>query len=74
MIFEDILGSDLSRVTSYWSLNKIIKRAGMSGPYAIDFSGPSFRIVFSQGHDIVVGNTITLTGRISGIDFKNGGW
>jgi hypothetical protein len=74
MIFEDILGSDLSRVTSYWSLNKIIKRAGMSCPYAIDFSGPSFRIVFSQGHDIVVGNTITLTGRISGIDFKNGGW
>lgn len=74
MVFEDILGSELSRVTSYWTLNKEVKRAGMTGPYSLSFSGPSFRVVFVQNHYLQVGDKIVMTGRISGIDFKNGGW
>lgn len=74
MVFEDILGSDLSRVPSYWSLNKNIKRAGMTGPYNISFSGPSFRVVFVQNVDLQVDDTVIMTGRISGINFEFGGW
>lgn len=74
MVFEDILGSELSRVASYWTLNKQVKRAGMTGPWSLSFSGPSFRVVFVQNHDLQVGDKIVMTGRISGIDFKNGGW
>jgi hypothetical protein len=74
MVFEDILGSELSRVASYWSLNKQVKRAGMTGPWSLGFSGPSFRVVFVQNHDLQVGDKIVMTGRISGIDFQYGGW
>ena len=74
MVFEDILGSELSRVTSYFTLNKEVKRAGMTGPYYIGFSGPSFRIVFLQNNDLQVDDTIIMTGRISGINFEFGGW
>ena len=74
MVFEDILGSELSRVASYWSLNKQVKRSGMTGPWSLSFSGPSFRVVFVQNHDLQVGDKIVMTGRISGIDFQYGGW
>lgn len=74
MVFNDILGSELSRVGGYWSLNTEVKRAGMSGPYLVDLSGPSFRVVFNSDADIQVGDEVVMTGRISGIDFRNGGW
>ena len=74
MVFEDILGSELSRVASYWSLNKQVKRSGMTGPWSLSFSGPSFRVVFVQNHDLQVGDKIVMTGRISGIDFQYRGW
>lgn len=74
MIFNDILGSELSRVGGYWSLNTEVKRAGMSGPYLLDLSGPSFRVVFNSDADIQVGDVVVMSGRISGIDFRNGGW
>ena len=74
MIFNDILGSELVRVGGYWSLETEVKRAGMSGPYMSALSGPSFRVVFNSDADIQVGDEIVMTGRISGIDFQNGGW
>ena len=74
LVFEDILGSELSRVASYWSLNKQVKRSGMTGPWFLSFSGPSFRVVFVQNHDLQVGDKIVMTGRISGINFEFGGW
>ena len=74
MIFNDILGSELGRVAGYWELNTEVKRAGMSGPYWLELSGPSFRVVFNSDADIQEGDIVVMTGMISGIDFQNAGW
>lgn len=74
MILDDILGSELARVPGYHTLDKVVRRVAHGQNNGAQFIGPSFRIMFSDTSTLAVGDKIVMDGRISGIDFRNGGW
>lgn len=74
MILDDILGSELARVPGYPTLDKVVRRVAHGQNNGAQFIGPSFRIMFSDTSTLAVGDKIVMDGRVSGIDFRNGGW